>query len=135
MLNRQFILKFLSLFMFLIYADLLHSGQGMSEEEMQKMMELSQKMQECMARIDQSAMEAQAAKAEKIHNQMKALCDAGKRDKAQDLAIDYGKEVSQSKVMKEMQKCSEMAAGMMQQNPMMQDMIADYENQHVCDGI
>lgn len=135
MLTRQFTLKFLSLFALLIYADLLHSGQGMSEEEMQKMMELSQKMQECMARIDQSAMEAQAAKAEKMHNEMKALCDAGKRDKAQKLAIDYGKEVSQSKVMKEMQKCSEMAAGMMQQNPMMQDMISDYENQHVCDGI
>ena len=131
----QFFLKSLPAIVLFIYSTTLQAGQGMSEQEMQHMMEQAQKMQECMARIDQSAMEAQAAKAEKVHKEMKALCDAGKRDKAQNLAIDYGNEVSKSKVMKEMKKCSEMADGMMQQMPMMQDMTNNYENQHVCDGI
>jgi membrane protein insertase Oxa1/YidC/SpoIIIJ len=34
--------------------------QEMSEEQMQQMMEQAQKMQECMAKIDQSAMDALA---------------------------------------------------------------------------
>jgi len=107
----------------------------MSEEQMQQMMEQAQKMQECMAKIDQTAMEALAAKAEKMHKDMKALCAAGKRDRAQSVAISYGKEVSATKEMKAMVKCSEMATGMMQQMPMMQNLDKDYEKHHVCDGI
>jgi len=114
---------------------IVQARQGMSEEQMQQMMEQAQKMQKCMDKIDQSAMDALAAKAEKMHKDMKALCAAGKRDQAQSVAIAYGKELSTSKEMKVMKKCSEMAAGMMQQMPMMQNLDKDYEKHHVCDGM
>ena len=135
MITRYLNLKLLSILILSIYINLLQAGQGLSEQEMQQLMEQVQKMQECMAKVDQSAMEAQAKKAEKVQKEMKTLCDAGKRDKAQGLAIDYGKEASKSKVMNEIKKCSEMVAGEMQQMPMMQDMIKDYQNQHVCDSL
>jgi hypothetical protein len=37
--------------------------------------------------------------------------------------------------MKEIIKCSEIAAGMMQQMPMMQNLNMDYEKSHVCDAM
>ena len=131
-----FTLKSLLVLAFIILPVLtVQAGQEMSEEQMQQMMEQAQKMQECMAKIDQTVMEALAAKAEKMHKDMKALCAAGNRDRAQSVAISYGKEVSATKEMKAMVKCSEMATGMMQQMPMMQNLDKDYEKHHVCDGI
>jgi hypothetical protein len=128
--------KFLLVFTLIILPCLnVQAGGGMSEEQMQQMMEQAQKIQECMAKIDQSAMDAFAAKAEKMHKDMEALCAAGKRDQAQSIAITYGKEISASKEMKGIKKCSEMATGMMQQMPMMQNLDKDYDKRHVCDGM
>lgn len=124
-----------ALILFVLYSSLAFSAQPeqMTEEQMQQMMENAQKMQECMAKIDQSAMDALAAKGEKMHAEIKKLCAAGKRDEAQKKAIVYGKEMSSSKEMKAMQQCGEMAKQMMQQMPM-----GDVENTdqgHTCDGI
>ena len=113
----------------------LQADQGISEEQMQQMMEQAKKMQECMAKVDQSALDVLAVKSEKIHKEMKALCDAGNRDQAQKTAIAYSKEISTSKEMKAMKKCTEMATNMMQDMPMMQDMDKDYKKLHICDGI
>jgi hypothetical protein len=110
------------------------AGGGMSEEQMQQMMEQAQKMQECMARIDQSGMDTLTAKAEAMEKEVKALCDAGKRDQAQKVAIQYGKEFNAAPEMQELQKCSEMAQGMIQQMPMT-DLQEDLENRHVCDDM
>lgn len=101
---------------------------GINEKQMQQMME----MQKCMANIDQSRLEAMSAKAEAMHGEIKALCDAGKRDKAQSTAIRYGQEMSNSPVMQEMKQCGEMARQMMQQMPMTEK---DFENRHVCDSL
>lgn len=107
------------------------AGGGMSEDQMQQMM----KMQECMAKIDQSRIEALSARAEAMNKEVKALCAADKRDQAQDIAIQYGKEISASPEMQEMKRCGEMAKGMIQQMPMMDDMDKDYADRHVCDGM
>lgn len=94
-------------------------------------MEQVQKMQECMSRIDQSRLEALSARAETMDKEIKALCAAGKRDQAQDRAMEYGREISSAPVMQQMKKCGEMARGMMQQMPMMDD----YSDRHVCDSM
>ena len=119
----------------MLSATAVQAGQNMSDEQMQQMMEQAQKMQECMSRIDQSTMEAHAARAEKINKEMKALCASGKRDEAQTMAVDYAKEIRDSKDMQIMKKCSEMVSGMMQQMHMMYDMDKDYEKNHVCDAM
>jgi hypothetical protein len=107
------------------------NGQ-MTDEQMQQMMENTGKMQECMAKVDQKAMDALTAKGEKVNAEIKNLCAAGKRDEAQKMAIDYGKEMAASKEMQAMQKCGEMAKGMMPQGPGSGD---GKKPGHVCDGM
>lgn len=111
------------------FAATVQAGGGMSEEQMQQMM----KMQECMARVDQSRLEALSAKAEVMDKKIRALCSAGKRDEAQNVAIEHGKEISASPIMQEVKKCGEMAKGM--QMPMMDDLQKDYADRHVCDDM
>lgn len=101
--------------------------EQMSEEQMQQMMENAGQMQDCMAQMDQEAMDAFAAKGEKVNAEIKKLCDAGKRDEAQNMAMDYGKEMASSKEMQAMQKC-----GMANQMAMTGQ---GEKPGHVCDGM
>ena len=110
------------------------AGAGMSEEQMQQMMQAAEKMQECFAKMDQSAMQSLTAKGEKMQAEVKALCATGKRDEAQSKAIEYGKEIANSKEMQEMKKCTEMAGDMMQHMPMSPGADGDFSGMgHVCD--
>lgn len=70
-------------------------------------------MQQCIANIDQSALAAMQQEANAFRDQVKALCDDGRRDEAMAEAMRYGREVSQSKVMREMAACGEHIAAMM----------------------
>ena len=101
--------------------------EQMSEEQMQQMMENAGKMQDCMAQMDEGAMDAIAAKGEKVNAEIQKLCAAGKRDEAQNMAVDYGKEMASSKEMQAMQQC-----GMAKQMPMTGK--AEKPG-HVCDGM
>lgn len=116
----------------LVSFSLVAGNRGMSEEEMQKMMEQAKEMQKCMAKVDQSALEALSAKGEKLQAEVKKLCAQGKRDRAQEKAMAYGKEIAGSKEMKAIRQCGEMARGMMQNMPM-QD-FGDGKNKHICDA-
>lgn len=108
----------------------------MTEEQMQQLMQAAGKMQECYAKMDQSALQALNAKSEKMQAEVKALCAAGKRDQAQNRAIQHGKEIASSKVMQEMKKCGEMAGEMMNQMPMGPGTGSDFTDMgHVCDSI
>jgi hypothetical protein len=110
------------------------AGAGMTEEQMEQMMRSAEKMQECFAKMDQSAMQSLNAKGEKIQAEIKALCVAGKRDQAQNKAMEYGKEIANSKEMQEMKKCTEMAGDMMQHMPMSPGADGDFSGMgHVCD--
>ncbi len=110
---------------------------GMSEADMQNMMQQMQKAQACMEKIDQTKLEALEKKATKFEAEMKSLCASGKRDEAQERAMVYMKEIVNSSAVKEAKKCGEMMKGTMQS--MMQDMPLveqdkDYSRQHVCDS-
>ncbi len=110
------------------------AGNGMSDDQAQKMMDQAKKMQKCMADIDQGRLKALSTKAKGMQQKIRELCTAGERDRAQDVAIKYGKEISDAPVMKEMKKCTEMAKGMTQM-PMMSELQKDYANGHVCDNM
>jgi len=111
---------------------LAQAGNGMSEEQAQQRMEQARKMQQCMADIDQGRLEALSTKAKSMQQKIRELCAAGERDQAQEVAVKYGKEISDSAVMQEMKKCSEMAKGLMRM-PMMSELQKDPANGHVCD--
>lgn len=108
-------------------------NRGMSEEQMQKMMEQAEEMQKCMAKVDQSALQALANRGERLQAEVKKLCAEGKRDKAQEKAVAYGREIAKSKEMKAIRQCGEMARGMMAQIPMKD--YANAKNKHICDEL
>ena len=110
---------------------------GMSEADMQKMMQKMQEAQACMEKIDQSELDALEKKSKQFETEMKSLCASGKRDEAQERAMVYMKEIVNSSAVKEAKRCGEMMKGMMQ--GMMQDVPfmnqdKDYSSQHVCDS-
>jgi len=110
---------------------------GMSEADMQKMMQKMQEAQACMEKIDQSELDALEKKSKQFETEMKSLCASGKRDEAQERAMVYMKEIVNSSAVKEAKRCGEMMKGAMQ--GMMQDMPfmnqdKDYSSKHVCDS-
>lgn len=137
MFNRNilfYLLTFSTVF-FIFIPQSFAGNPAVSDEQMQQMMKNAQKMQECIAKIDQSAMQKLTEKSQKMQGELQALCAAGKRDEAQDKAIKFGKEISNSKEMQEMKKCGEMAQQMMQQMPQIPGSDGNKGTQHVCDVI
>jgi flagellar basal body rod protein FlgB len=92
---------------------------GMNQENMQKMMGGMAAMQNCMANVDQAEMQKYQAKAMAFQDELKALCDKGKRDEAMSRAMKFSKESMANPALQAMQKCGQGMQGMMpsQTNP------------------
>ena len=135
-----FLFKTITCFAFIVSTIFVQSAQAqngrMNEAQMRQMMQDAQKMQECLADIDQSAMEALAARGKKMEAEVKTLCKAGKRDQAQDRAMAYGREVNASKEMQAVKKCGNMAQQMMKNSPWIsnEDGMGSGEG-HICDRL
>jgi alanyl-tRNA synthetase len=106
--------------------------QGMSEEQMQQMMQQAQGMQTCMQNVDQAEMQAFEQRAEQMTAETKALCASGKRDEAMKVAIAFGKEVASNKAVQEMKKCGDMVKGMLPK-AIPQDNGQSSPDSHICD--
>jgi hypothetical protein len=104
---------------------------AMDEAQMQQMMEQAQKMQTCMADLDRVALEEMKQESDALMSEVKALCDAGERDEAQDKAIAWGKKIARSDQMQQMKKCGEMMQGVMPMQPPTPDELA--ARGHICD--
>jgi type II secretory pathway component PulJ len=108
--------------------------QGMSEQDMQNMMQQMQEMQTCMQDIDQSRLEAFEQRATRAEAEVKSLCASGKRDAAQQEAIAFAREVSSDPDIQKMRKCTENMQDMMPRMPYMdQASEPDTSANHVCD--
>ena len=111
--------------------------QNMTEQDMQRMMELAQKMQACMEQVDQAQLGQLEQRSKEFEAELKAVCDAGKRDEAQKKAMAYGKEMMDNPALGQMRKCGEMGQGMMAKMMPHMDFVEedyDYSNRHVCDN-
>lgn len=108
---------------------------GMSDEQMQMMMENARKMQECMDRIDPSLFDQLEQKGREMETEIKALCAAGKRDEAEKKAMAYGREMNNTKGMKDLQKCGEMGKGMMEHMPVIREKMQEGKSGHICDNV
>jgi hypothetical protein len=102
---------------------------GMPQMDMQKI----QQMQQCMEQIDQQQLKAIEKQQQQFDREIRALCKSGKRDQAQQKAIAYARQMMNNPAIKAMQKCGEIARGMMPEMPVMQ-MEKELESQHVCDA-
>lgn len=107
---------------------------GMSDADMEKMMQGMQAMHECMAGLDQTALEQFGKEGEQMNAEVKALCADGKRDEAQARAMEYGKKVANDPTMKAMAECGKKMQNAM---PQMQSSAAptpeELQERHVCD--
>ena len=109
--------------------------QNMTEADMQKMMQQAEKMQACMAGIDQSEMKKFEQQANRMQAKVDALCASGKRDEAEKEAMAFGKEVASNEAMQKMQACGKMMEGMMPGMPtVLQDDPGEDDNRHICDN-
>ena len=105
--------------------------QGMSEADMQRMMQNMQGAAACMQGIDQARLEAFGQRAEKVESEIKALCAKGERDAAQSKGLSFAREVNTDPDMLKMRKCGENMRGMM---PFMaQAGSPDASGKHICD--
>lgn len=106
--------------------------QNIDQQDMQLIMQQVQEMQTCMADIDQNELKALETRSKKFEAEVTSLCDAGKRDAAQDKAMAFGKEVAAAPAMQMMKKCSEKMVGMMP-NMSIPDIESELKNKNVCD--
>ena len=87
----------------------------------------------CLQNIDQTEMERRAQKATAFSEEIKALCSAGKRDKATKRAMEFGKEMAgNSGMTKEMKEC--LAKQSLPYTPPMPQPYEKGKTQHVCDS-
>ncbi len=91
--------------------------QGMSEQDMQNMMQNMQGMQACMQGIDQSRMKSLEQRANTIQAEIESLCASGKRDAAQKKGMAFAQEMSSNPDVQAMRKCGENMRGMMPAMP------------------
>jgi predicted transcriptional regulator len=129
-------MKFTALFSALLFSGVCFAQQGMPEG-MGQMMAKMQQMQRCMAEIDQSKMEQFQKDSERFSNELKKLCEAGKRDMAQKKAMDYAMKINQSAEMKKAQDCMAIMADMpgMPTVTDYESIIRDQDQQHMCDSL
>ena len=108
--------------------------QGISEADMQKMMQSMQKMQQCMAKIDRSEVDELQKRSEQQVNTIKTLCKNGERDDAQSQAMTFARKMASEPVLKELRQCGEMMKGAMP-TPLFDIDESELKNRHVCDEL
>jgi len=113
---RKIILNLLVL-PFIVAASLAAAQNTLNGQDMNKIMEQAQKAQACMQSIDQSKLEEIKQGSEKMETEIRALCDSGKRDEAQDKAIDYSQKMMKSEAILKMRECTELMRGMLPEMP------------------
>jgi hypothetical protein len=125
-------------FTLLILAQAAHGAPGMNDQHVQQMMLQVQEAQKCFSKLDRSKFDEIAAKGKKMEAEIKALCAAGKRDKAMSTAMKFSQQMQNDPLTKEMQKCSEMmdsAMGDMPQSDLLSTAQEREEDGHVCDNM
>ena len=108
--------------------------QGMSEADMQKMMQGMQEAEACMQGIDQDRLDAFSQRAEKIQSEVKLLCARGERDAAQQKGLAFAREMNTDPDIQKMRICGEKMRGMMPMMPFMAESGSpDTSGKHICD--
>ena len=127
-------MKISTIFLFLLLpiVSFAQNYPGMSEEDMEQMMQQMQKMKSCMENVDQSKLKALEKRSRQMEYEVKSLCASGKRDEAQKEAISFGKEIVNDPTMKIMRKCGDTMKDVMPKLSFT-GLENDIKNRHICD--
>ena len=107
---------------------------GMSEADMQRMMQGMQEAEACMGDIDQSRLDAFSQRAEQVESEIRALCAKGERDAAEKKGLAFAGEMNTDPDIQKMRKCGEKMRGMMPVMPFMGETYSqDQSGGHICD--
>lgn len=90
---------------------------GMTEGDMQKLMQGVQAMQACMGRIDMAALERLGEEGQRVEGEVKSLCSDGKRDQAQQQAMAFGMRIATDPALQTLQECGRDVQGMLPSIP------------------
>jgi hypothetical protein len=123
---------FIYQFLLIPVVSLAQNYQGMNEADMQKMMQQMEKMQSCMEKVDTDRLKALEQKSRQMETEIKSLCANGKRDEAQKKALSFGKEISNDRTMKTIQKCGEMMKDVMPEITF-KGLDKESMDRHICD--
>jgi len=106
---------------------------SMDGVNMQQMMQQMKKMQQCLLQVDETELRTYEAEILQLEPELRELCQANKRDLAQQKAIDFSQRISQSPSMKIIKSCTKnmQANGFMPTIPEFND----HDSRHVCDEI
>lgn len=87
--------------------------QGMSEADMQRMMQQMQKAQTCMGDLDEAELKKFEQQAMAMEARVREHCASGDTDAAEQEAMAFGREVAASPTMQKIQECSKLMQGAM----------------------
>ena len=93
---------------------------------------------DCMQSLDQEALQDMGARGEEVSNEIKALCKEGDESEAMEVAMTYVNEISDSEVIEELKRCSELMREAMPSMPIPEIPSAEmFENEvgSICDNI
>lgn len=100
-------------------------------QNMEVMMQDMQKMQVCMSKIDFNALSVLQEKSYSVQQEIEKMCKNKQKDKAQERAMAFSKEVMSYPAIVQLKQCSKGSS----MEGMMQTAKTDFKKQHVCDGI
>ncbi len=104
----------------------------------QQMMEGMLQFQSCMTEtVDASFLEKMEAESEKIHQQLSHMCNTGKRQEAQEFAMDYAKKMLADPNFVAMQACVAQVGNAIPGTVDQEDIfnLKELENSHICDQL
>lgn len=133
-MDKENVMKYLIAVISLIVSGAVFAQQGV---DMNQMMEKMAEMQKCMAQIDQSKMQQYQEESEAFGRELKNLCTAGKRDQAQNRAMDYALRIRNSTELQQVRQCMALMQGMpgMPQPRDFASLVEETKQKHVCDAM
>lgn len=110
--------------------------------DMAAMQRAVEAMQRCMADVDMDAVTRTADEARAFTQELRGLCAAGRRGRAQERALEYAQRMQAHPELQKLRDCGEQMREAMAGMPMMRAMPSpdfptreEIEAQHVCDGL
>ena len=124
----------------MMFAPTMASAQAISQEDMDAMMAAAAQMQACLQNVDQGAIKQLEQEQKVFMQKVKGVCAQGKRDDAQDMAMEYAKDVMKSPELVKIRECTESVKMPESMKGMMPDMSVktmekELSKHHVCDDI
>ena len=102
-------------------------------ETVAAVMQQAQKIQACMAKIDQAEAEKLRMEAEAQATEIRALCASGERASAQSQAVAFGKQLAEEPVVIEAKACAGISGLTIPQASWAQLEDSETAQPHVCD--